>query len=76
MNDNKSAFDSSDYDGKIKQILPYYEQFYKQIQENLFIWKSGKGSKQNKEKVLQKARNILIGMEKITFRFHYQRIQN
>ncbi len=31
MNDNKSAFDSSDYDGKIKQILPYYEQFYKQI---------------------------------------------
>lgn len=31
MNDNKSAFDSSEYDRKIKQTLPYYDEFYKQV---------------------------------------------
>lgn len=31
MNDNKSAFCSSEYDKKIKQTLPYYDEFYKQI---------------------------------------------
>lgn len=31
MNDNKSAFSSSDYDRKIKQTLPYYDDFYKQV---------------------------------------------
>lgn len=31
MNDNKSAFDSSEYDRKIKQTLPYYNEFYKQV---------------------------------------------
>lgn len=33
MNDNKSAFNSSDYDRKIKQTLPYYDQFYEQVIE-------------------------------------------
>lgn len=33
MNDNKSAFCSSDYDEKIKQTLPYYDEFYKQVIE-------------------------------------------
>lgn len=27
MNDNKSAFSSSAYDRKIKQTLPYYDEF-------------------------------------------------
>lgn len=31
MNDNKSAFDSNEYDRKIKQTLPYYDEFYKQV---------------------------------------------
>lgn len=33
MNDNKSAFNSSEYDRKIKQTLPYYDEFYKQVIE-------------------------------------------
>lgn len=33
MNDNKSAFGSTEYDGKMKQTLPYYEEFYEQIIE-------------------------------------------
>lgn len=33
MNDNKSAFSSSDYDKEIIQTLPYYEQFYEQVIE-------------------------------------------
>lgn len=33
MNDNKSAFNSIEYDNKIKQTLPYYEDFYKQVIE-------------------------------------------
>lgn len=33
LNDNKSAFNSSEYDRKIKQTLPYYDEFYKQIVE-------------------------------------------
>lgn len=31
MNDNCSAFDSDDYEIKIKQTLPYYEEFYRQV---------------------------------------------
>lgn len=31
MNNNTSAFHSSEYDNKIKQTLPYYEDFYKQV---------------------------------------------
>ena len=31
MDDNKSAFSSSEYDRKIKQTLPYYDEFYKQV---------------------------------------------
>ncbi|MCI8380169.1 MAG: class I SAM-dependent methyltransferase [Lachnospiraceae bacterium] len=38
MNDNKSAFRSSDYDDRIKQTLPYYEQFYKEIIELVKIF--------------------------------------
>lgn len=38
MNDNKSAFCSSDYDDRIKQTLPYYEQFYKEIIELVKIF--------------------------------------
>lgn len=33
MIDNKSAFSSSDYDRKIKQTLPYYDEFYNQVIE-------------------------------------------
>ncbi|MDE6619448.1 MAG: class I SAM-dependent methyltransferase [Lachnospiraceae bacterium] len=33
MNDNQSAFRSDDYDRKIKQTLPYYDQFYEQVIE-------------------------------------------
>lgn len=33
MKDNKSAFASSEYDRKIKQTLPYYDEFYKEIIE-------------------------------------------
>ena len=33
MNDNKSAFSSGEYDKKIIQTLPYYEQFYEQVIE-------------------------------------------
>lgn len=31
MKDNNSAFNSTEYDEKIKCTLPYYEEFYKQI---------------------------------------------
>ena len=31
--DNKSAFDSGEYDRKIKQTLPYYDVFYKEVIE-------------------------------------------
>ena len=33
MNDNQSAFNSSEYDRKIKQTLPYYDEIYKQVIE-------------------------------------------
>ena len=33
MGDNRSAFQSEEYDKKIKQTLPYYEDFYRQITE-------------------------------------------
>lgn len=33
MRDNKSAFNSDDYDIKIRQTLPYYDEFYKQVIE-------------------------------------------
>ena len=31
MNANKSAFRPDDYDEKIKQTLPYYDEFYEQV---------------------------------------------
>lgn len=31
MKDNASAFNSTEYDEKIKRTLPYYEDFYKQV---------------------------------------------
>lgn len=33
MGDNKSAFSSTEYDRKIKQTLPYYDEFYEQVIE-------------------------------------------
>lgn len=33
MSDNKSAFNSNEYDRKIKQTLPYYNEFYEQVIE-------------------------------------------
>lgn len=33
MNDNTSAFNSNAYDRKIKQTLPYYDEFYEQVIE-------------------------------------------
>ena len=33
MSDNISAFHSREYDRKIKQTLPYYDDFYKQVIE-------------------------------------------
>lgn len=39
MNDNKSAFSSSDYNRKIKQTLPYYDQFYEQVIELVKIFR-------------------------------------
>ena len=33
MDGNKSAFSSSNYDKKIKQTLPYYDDFYEQVVE-------------------------------------------
>lgn len=33
MNDNKSAFSSTEYDRKIRQALPYYDEFYEQVIE-------------------------------------------
>lgn len=38
MNDNKSAFDSIEYDSKIKQTLPYYDEFYEQVIELVKIF--------------------------------------
>jgi len=39
MSDNKSAFSSSAYDRKIKQSLPYYDEFYKQVVDLVKILK-------------------------------------
>lgn len=39
MNDNKSAFSSSDYDRKIKQTIPYYDEFYEQVVDLVKILK-------------------------------------
>ncbi len=38
MNDNKSAFSSVEYDRKIKQTLPYYDEFYEQVIELVKIF--------------------------------------
>ena len=40
MNDNKSAFSSSAYDRKIKQTLPYYDEFYEQVIDLVKILKN------------------------------------
>ena len=31
MKDNISAFNATEYDGKIKCTIPYYEEFYRQV---------------------------------------------
>jgi len=33
VNDNTSAFSPNNYDGKIKQTIPYYDEFYGQVIE-------------------------------------------
>ncbi|MCI9488396.1 MAG: hypothetical protein HFI64_15860 [Lachnospiraceae bacterium] len=33
MSDNRSAFSASGYDRKIRQVLPYYDEFYRQVVE-------------------------------------------
>lgn len=38
MSENKSAFSSGEYDGKIKQTIPYYDEFYKQIMDLVEIF--------------------------------------
>jgi len=39
VNDNKSAFSSNNYDRKIKQTIPYYDEFYEQVIELVKIFK-------------------------------------
>lgn len=38
MSDNKSAFRSDSYDRKIKQTIPYYDEFYEQVIELVKIF--------------------------------------
>ena len=38
MKDNNSAFNSNEYDKKIKDTLPYYEEFYNQITDVVNIY--------------------------------------
>lgn len=40
MTDNNSAFDSKEYDRKIMQTVPYYEEFYKQVIDLVKVHKS------------------------------------
>ena len=40
MNDNKTAHSSGEYNVKIRQTIPYYEEFYRQITELVKIVKS------------------------------------
>ncbi|MCM1330362.1 MAG: class I SAM-dependent methyltransferase [Ruminococcus sp.] len=42
MKDNKSAFDTIEYDRKIKQTLPYYDEFYEQVTELVKIFNFNK----------------------------------
>ena len=41
MNDNISAFNTMEYNTKIKQTLPYYDEFYKQVIELVKTFHSG-----------------------------------
>lgn len=41
MSEYQSAFHSGDYDRKIKQVLPYYEEFYEQVIELVKVFHSG-----------------------------------
>lgn len=43
MNDNKSAFLSNEYDKKIKQTIPYYDEFYEQIIELVRVYYDKRG---------------------------------
>lgn len=38
LNDNDSAFHSSEYDEKISKTLPYYEEFYKQVTDFIRLY--------------------------------------
>lgn len=38
MNDNRSAFGSNEYDRKIRETIPYYDEFYKQVIELVKIF--------------------------------------
>lgn len=40
MKDNPAAFNADSYDEKIRQTLPYYDEFYKQIVDIVRIYKS------------------------------------
>ena len=41
MGDNRSAFDSGDYDRRIRQTLPYYDAFYEQTAELVKVFHPG-----------------------------------
>ena len=40
LTDNNSAFDSKEYDRKVFQTIPYYEEIYKQIIALIKVHKS------------------------------------
>lgn len=42
MSDNKSAFNATEYDRKIKQTIPYYDEFYEQVIELVNTYYDGK----------------------------------
>ena len=41
MPDNKSAFSSADYDKNIRETLPFYNEFFRQITDAVRAYKSG-----------------------------------
>ena len=40
LTDNHSAFDSGEYDRKILQTVPYYEEFYKNVIDLIKVHKA------------------------------------
>lgn len=39
--DNKSAFSAAEYDKNIRETLPFYEEFFRQITDSVSVYKSG-----------------------------------